>query len=136
MDSLPNRHDIHKYVEGLAPGTRVVWIPNGALGTIQTDKSILWDDGHHLTRREMTDNHALLIFSHAEKDRMSTASFNRVKCLQRGCKLKKWNSSECKEQVLEPLCPLAILTDPETVEIEPLRRRKARSVRTKPALSA
>ena len=122
MDSLYNRRSIRRLVDSLAPGTRVVWIANGTLGTVQPDKTILWDDGHHMTHKQMNDSHALLIYSEAEKRHLQEMLSTRLGCVQRGCTLVRWDATKCKEEVPERLCPLAIISEPEPSSI--LGRRK------------
>jgi hypothetical protein len=122
MESLCNRRKIRKLVDSLGPGTRVVWIANGTLGTVQPDKTILWDNGHHMTHKQMNDSHALLIHSEEEKHRLQEALLTRLGCVQRGCTLVRWDAKSCKEGVSERLCPLAILSEPESPSV--IGRRK------------
>jgi hypothetical protein len=117
------RHSIREFVENLGAGTRVVWIPNGSMGTVQPDHTILWDDGHHMTRSQMSDTHTLLIHSETERRKVTQALENRLKCLKQGCTLMRWNGSDCKEGKAEELCPLAILTEGE-VHLDAHRRRR------------
>ena len=118
-----SRHNIREFVEGLGAGTRVVWIPNGSMGTVQPDHTILWDDGHHMTRSQMSDSHALLIHSEAERRQITQALENRLRCLKQGCTLIRWSASMCKEHSAEELCPLGIISDAD-VHIEQYRRRR------------
>ena len=127
MESLNNRRSIRGLVDSLSPGTRVVWIANGTLGTIQPDRTILWDDGHHMTQKQMNDSHALLIFSEAERQRLQEALSTRLDCVQRGCTLVSWDPSKCKEEAPERLCPLAVISDSEPSTILGRRRRTAKS---------
>src|ERR1035441_10537508 len=73
MQSRPTRHSIREFVDSLEPGNRVIWIANGTAGTVTLDKTILWDNGHHMTHKQMRDHHALLIHSEAEKRRLQEA---------------------------------------------------------------
>jgi hypothetical protein len=130
MESSSNPRCIRKLVDSLGPGTRVVWIANGTLGTVQPDKTILWDDGHHMTHKQMNDAHALLIYSEAEKRRMQETLSTRLDCVQRGCKLVRWDASGCKEKVPERLCPLAIISEPESPSVIGRRKHHMKSVRT------
>jgi len=61
MRSLHNQNKTHQFVDSLEVGTRVVWIANGSEGTVQADRSILWDDGYHMTRERMQAGDLLLI---------------------------------------------------------------------------
>jgi hypothetical protein len=129
MESRPNRHSIREFVDSLAPGSRVIWIANGAMGTIQPDKTILWDDGHHLTHKQMNNTHALLIHSEAEKITLQEALASRVSCLRRGCTLVRWEAAGCKEGLAERVCPLAVLSEPEIPPVTAHRRRHPKSAR-------
>jgi len=71
MRSLHNQNKTREFVDGLEAGTRVVWIANGSEGTVQPDKSILWDDGFHMTHERMQAGDLLLI--HNPKDRKRAA---------------------------------------------------------------
>jgi hypothetical protein len=108
-----NRHSIRAFVNSLETGTRVVWIANGATGTIQADKTILWDNGHHMTHKQMSDSHSLLIHSETERALLREALDNRRKCLKLGCTLARWDASMCIKDVPEKLCPLAVISEPE-----------------------
>jgi len=66
MKTPSGHHSVRHLVESLSPGTRVVWIANSTGGTVQPDKTILWDDGSHMTHQQMRSSHALLIHSEAE----------------------------------------------------------------------
>jgi hypothetical protein len=120
METRPSRHTIREFVDNLAAGTRVIWIANGTAGTVTPDKTIVWDDGHHMTRKEMRDHHALLIHSETEKRRLQEALATRLGCLKRGCTLVHWDDERYHEELPERLCPLAILTEPE---LKPVPRR-------------
>lgn len=121
----PAKQSILEFVDALATGTRVIWIANGAAGTVQPDKSILWDDGYHMTRKDMRDQHALLIHSEAEKKQLRRALETRLKCLRSGCKLVHWDDDTYQNELPERLCPLAVLTVPR----EPPPKRAARPQR-------
>jgi hypothetical protein len=115
-------------VESLSPGTRVVWIANSTGGTVQPDKTILWDDGSHMTHQQMRSSHALLIHSEAEWLSLNQTLSSMAKCLQCGCTLQRWDSNNCKADRPEKLCPLAVLADPEPSPPH-MRRRSMRSAR-------
>ena len=108
-----SRHSIRAFVDSLETGTRVVWIANGTTGTVQPDKTILWDDGHHMTHKQMKDTHALLIHSEAERALLQEALDRRVNCLKLGCTLVPWDTSECEKDVHAKLCPLAVISESE-----------------------
>ena len=105
-------HTIQEFVDALNPATRVIWVANGVAGTVQPDKTILWDDGHHMTRKDMRDHHALLIHSEAERKRLRAALDSRLKCLKAGCKLIHWDDEGYYDGQPERLCPVAVLTAP------------------------
>lgn len=113
MKLQANRHSIRAFVDSLETGTRVVWIASGTTGTVQPDKSIMWDNGHHMTHKQMNDSHALLIHSEAERALLQKALDSRRNCLKLGCTLARWNTSKCKKDVQEKLCPLAVISEPE-----------------------
>ena len=115
--SKPN---IQEYVDALATGTRVIWIPDGATGTVQQDKTILWDNGHHMTRKEMKEHHTLVIHSESERRELHRALESRLKCLKAGCKLLHWDDDRYYDEATEHLCPVAVLMVPNS-------RRKART---------
>jgi len=123
-----SKHTIQEFVDTLNPGTRVIWVANGTAGSVQPDKTIVWDDGHHMTRQEMKDHHALLIHSEAERQQLRKALDSRLKCLKAGCKLVHWDD-EGYQDATKQICPIAVLTVP----VEPVRqhphasRRKASS---------
>jgi hypothetical protein len=125
-----SRHSIREFVDSLDPGSRVVWIANGAMGTIREDKSIMWDDGHHMTRQQMNDNHVLLIHSETERARFQKVLASRANCLKRGCTLVQWDDARCKEGLPERLCPLAVISEPEFHPIiDRSRKRRLKSAR-------
>jgi hypothetical protein len=72
----------------------------------------MWDDGHHMTHKQMNDTHALLIHSEAERALLQKSLAERVNCLKRGCTLVRWDASGCKKDVLEIFCPLAVISEP------------------------
>ena len=108
----PQKQTILEFVDALTSGTRVIWIANGICGTVQPDRTILWDDGNHMTRQQMKDHHALLIHSEAERKQLHRALDSRLKCLKAGCKLVHWDDDGYNEEVSERLCPVAVLTVP------------------------
>jgi len=118
------KHSIQEFVDALDPGTRVIWIANGIAGTVQPDRTILWDDGHHMTRREMKDHHALLIHSEAERQQLRKVLESRLQCLKSGCNLVHWDDEGYEEESLERLCPVAVLHVPKP---EGRPRSKARN---------
>lgn len=118
------KHTIQEFVDALDPGTRVIWIANGVAGTVQPDRTILWDDGHHMTRREMKDHHALLIHSEAERQQLRKVLESRLQCLKSGCNLVHWDDENYEEESLERLCPVAVLHVPKS---EGRRRSKPSS---------
>ena len=107
-------HSVQQFVDNLAPGTRVIWIANGTAGTVQPDHTIVWDNGHHMTRKEMKDHHALLIHSEAERRDLHRALESRLKCLKSGCKLLHWDDDGFDHGLPERLCPVAVLTAPRS----------------------
>jgi hypothetical protein len=109
-----SKPSIREFVDGLAPGTRVIWIADGAAGTVQPDKTILWDNGHHMTRKEMRDHHALLIHSESERRQLIRALDSRLKCLKNGCTLVHWDDETYRSELPERLCPIAVLTVPSS----------------------
>jgi hypothetical protein len=108
-----SKHTIQEFVDTLDPGTRVIWVANGAAGTVQPDKTIVWDDGHHMTRKAMKDHHALLIHSEAERKQLHKALDSRLQCLKAGCNLVHWDDENYDEAV-ERLCPVAVLNVPKS----------------------
>jgi hypothetical protein len=117
-----SRHSIREFVNSLESGTRVIWVANGTTGTVQSDKTILWDNGHHLTHKHMRDHHALLIHSEAEKRCLQNALAKRLSCLKRGCTLVHWDDEGYTKEMPERLCPLAILSKPELHPLASQRR--------------
>jgi hypothetical protein len=99
------------------------------MGTIQPDKTILWDDGHHMTHKQMNNTHALLIHSEAEKQTLQEALASRVSCLKRGCTLVRWEAAGCKEGLIERICPLAVLSEPEILPVTSHRKHLVKSAR-------
>lgn len=129
MESRTSRHNIREFVDSLLPGSRVIWIANRVMGTVQPDQSILWDDGHHMTRQQMNDSHTLLIHSEAERILLQDALARRVNCLKSGCTLVHWDDANCKEVLPEQLCPLALISEPENPSVSGRRKRPLRSAR-------
>jgi len=119
------KHTIQEFVDALDPGTRVIWIANGVAGTVQPDRTILWDDGHHMTRREMKDHHALLIHSEDERQQLRKVLESRLQCLKSGCNLVHWDDEGYEEESLERLCPVAVLHVPKS-ESQPRSKRSSR----------
>jgi hypothetical protein len=119
------KHTIQEFVDALDPGTRVIWIANGVAGTVQPDRTILWDDGHHMTRREMKDHHALLIHSEDERQQLRKVLESRLQCLKSGCNLVHWDDEGYEEESLERLCPVAVLHVPKS-EGQPRSKRSSR----------
>ena len=74
MRSLHNQNKTHEFVDGLEVGTRVVWIANGSEGIVQPDKTILWDDGYHMTRERMQSGDLLLIRNPKDPKRVAILS--------------------------------------------------------------
>ena len=74
MRSLHNQNKTHQFVDSLEVGTRVVWIANGSEGTVQADRSILWDDGYHMTRERMQAGDLLLIRNPRNRKRVAITS--------------------------------------------------------------
>ena len=109
-----SKPSIREFVDGLTAGTRVIWIANGTAGTVQADKTILWDNGHHMTRTEMRDHHALLIHSESELRELRRALDSRLKCLKNGCTLVHWDDERYQSELPERLCPIAVLTVPKS----------------------
>ena len=109
-----SRPSIREFVDGLAPGTRVIWIANGTAGTVQTDRTILWDNGHRMTRKEMKEHHALLIHSESERRELRRALDSRLKCLKNGCTLVHWDDDKYQSELPDRLCPIAVLTVPKS----------------------
>jgi hypothetical protein len=123
------RKTIQEFVDALDPGTRVIWIANGAAGIVLPDKTIRWDDGHHMTRKDMRDHHALLIHSEAERKRLHEALDSRLKCLKSGCQLIHWDDEGYDDDHPERLCPVAVLT----VAKSPSKARSKDARRNTPA---
>lgn len=127
---MPLRHrkrSIQEFVDALDPGTRVIWIANGVAGTVQPDRTILWDDGHHMTRREMKDHHALLIHSEAERQQLRKVLESRLQCLKSGCNLVHWDDEGYEQESLERLCPVAVLHVPKSPGRPPRPKASARA---------
>jgi hypothetical protein len=129
MESRSSRHSIREFVNSLEAGTRVIWIANGTPGTVQPDKTILWDDGHHMTHKQMRDAHALLIHSEAERRHLQEVLSGRLNCLKRGGTLISWDAGDGKEGLPECLCPLAILPESESHSVMGRRRHHMKAAR-------
>ncbi len=129
----PNRHDVRAFVESLAAGTRVIWIANGTRGTVQADKSIWWDDGSHMTRRQLSDTHALLIHSEEEWQRMKDSLTSQELCVRCGCTVERYEVSAKKGQDHAEVCPIALLADPDPSPVPARRGMVAQAVRLAPA---
>jgi hypothetical protein len=129
MKPLPNRHNVREFVESLEVGSRVIWIANSARGTVQPDKTILWDDGTHMTHKQMNHSHALLIHSEAEWLGLRAALTSMTSCVQPSCTLQSWDDRKCKLNRPEKLCPLGVLPPPNTEPLPPVRRRAVRALR-------
>jgi hypothetical protein len=129
MPTAHDPHNVREFVKNLAAGTRVIWIANGAKGTVQADKAIQWDDGSRMTHRQMNHSHALLIHSEAEWRRMNESLSSIVNCFRCGGTVERWDASGRKGERPEKICPLAVLSDPEA-GMAPLRGwRRAGAVR-------
>ena len=129
----PNRHDVRAFVESLAAGTRVIWIANGTRGTVQPDKSIWWDDGSHMTRRQLSDTHALLIHSEEEWQRMKDSLTSQELCVRCGCTVERYEVSAKKGEAHAEVCPIALLADPDPGPAPARRGMVAQAVRLAPA---
>ena len=129
----PNRHDVRAFVESLAAGTRVIWIANGTRGTVQADKSIWWDDGSHMTRRQLSDTHALLIHSEEEWQRMKDSLTSKELCVRCGCSVELYEAPAKKGKDRGEVCPIALLADPDPGPAPARRGMVAQAVRLAPA---
>ena len=114
MPIRSSKPNIQQFVDSLAPGTRVIWVANGTAGTVQSDKTILWDNGHRMTRKEMKEHHALLIHSESERRELRRALDSRLKCLKNGCTLVHWDDDRYQSELPDRLCPIAVLTVPKS----------------------
>jgi hypothetical protein len=130
MESRSSRKRIRQFVAGLAPGSRVIWIANGAMGTIQPDQTILWDDGHHMTHTQMNDTHALLIHSEVESRSRQQATDTRAMCVKNGCTQTHWRAEDCKEGIPEQFCPLAAVPELDIPSLTGRRKHPVRATRT------
>lgn len=129
MESHTSIHSIRKFVDSLEPGTRVVWIANGTLGTVQSDKTILWDNGHQMTHSQMKDTHMLLIRNAAEKKLIQDAFARLTVCKKSGCTLLHWEGKGCNGDTTEEFCPLAIVPEPEIPSAVGRRRHHMKAAR-------
>jgi hypothetical protein len=82
-----------------------------------------------MSHRAMNESHALLIRSEAEWLNLNHSLAEMLECLHCGCTLSRWDAAGCKAKHPEKLCPLGVLSDPETSPPH-MRRRTARPVRT------
>ena len=114
MPIRSSKPNIQQFVDSLAPGTRVIWVANGTPGTVQSDKTILWDNGHRMTRKELKEHHALLIHSESERRQLRRALDSRLKCLKAGCDLIHWDDERYDSAASDRLCPIAVLTVPKS----------------------
>jgi hypothetical protein len=114
MPTQSDPHNVRQFVENLAAGTRVIWIANGTKGTVQPDKTILWDNGSSMTSSQMSHSHALLIHSESEWQQMQSSLNSLMKCLRCGCTLQRWDARGRKNDRPEELCPIAVLSDPDS----------------------
>lgn len=105
------RHLVDRFLAGLTPGNRVVWSASGAKGTVQTDKSIVWDDGTRLAAGDVTASHRVLIHNEPQWLRVHDALQNLFKCIRRGCTLARWERGGCPTECPEELCPLEVLSE-------------------------
>jgi hypothetical protein len=110
MEPLPDRYAVRKFVEGLEAGARVIWIATGEKGTVQPDKSILWDDGSRMTTDQMTSSHSVLIHREPEWLRMHDALATMLDCVKSGCGLERWADGDCTKKLPQELCPLPALS--------------------------
>jgi hypothetical protein len=104
--------NICEFVDTLTPGTRVIWVADGTAGTVQPDRSVLWDCGRHMTRNELKSQHAILVHSQEERRQLHAALEARLKCLKSHCKLVHWDDDGYDGERPERLCPLAVLSVP------------------------
>jgi hypothetical protein len=129
MQTRTDPHNVREFVENLAAGTRVIWIPNGTKGTVQPDKAILWDDGSYMTQKQLNDSHALLIQSEQEWWRVQSSLTSILSCLRCGCTLQRWDTPGRKNDRPEEICPIAVLSDPDASSIAARPRLTSGSVR-------
>ena len=111
MEPLPDRYAVRKFVEGLESGTRVIWIATGEKGTVQPDKSILWDDGSRMTTDQMTHSHSVLIHREPEWRRVHDALATMLDCVKSGCASDRWDDATCKKKLPREACPLHVLKE-------------------------
>jgi hypothetical protein len=123
MGPLTPRQTVRDFVEKLEPRTRVIWIANGARGTVQLDKTILWDDGSRMNHRQMSACQDVLINSEAEWYRLHDTLTIMVNCLGCGCTLRRWDAAGCKTGRTQISCPLEVLPDSGTPTAIPFRPR-------------
>lgn len=113
MESSGARRSVISVVDRLQPGTRVIWVASSMLGTVQPDKSILWDDGSRLPRAEMEEVHGLLLHSEKEWKSLRTSLASMLECLRCGCTVQRWDPSECKTHRPQEVCPVGVLSQEE-----------------------
>jgi hypothetical protein len=82
-----------------------------------------------MTPKQMNHAHALLIHSEAEWQQMQQSLNSIMKCLRCGCTLQRWDASGRKKDHPEELCPIAVLSDPDSLPIRAKPRPIAGSVR-------
>jgi hypothetical protein len=111
MEPLSDRYAVRRFVEGLEAGARVIWIATGEKGTVQPDKSILWDDGTRMTTSQMTHSHSVLIHREPEWLRVHDALASMLDCVKSGCKLDRWDEAGCRKKLPRELCPLPVLKE-------------------------
>ncbi len=111
MESQPDRYAVRKFLKSLDAGARVIWTATGAKGTVQPDKSILWDDGTHIATQQMTESHSVLIHREPEWQRVHDALASMLECVKSGCTLDRWDDANCKRKQPGERCPLAVLSE-------------------------
>jgi hypothetical protein len=124
MGPFSPRQTVRDFVEKLEPRTRVIWIANGARGTVQPDRTIRWDDGSRMNHRQMADCPGVLINSETEWYRLHDTHSTMVHCIGRGCALRRWDAAGCKAGRTQISCPLEVfLPDSDTPPAMPVRGR-------------
>jgi hypothetical protein len=124
MRPLSSRQSVRDFVENLEPRTRVIWIANGARGTVQPDKTLRWDDGSTMNHRQMADCPALLINSEAEWYRLHDTLTIMTNCIGCGCTLRRWDAAGCKAGRTQMSCPLEVLPDSDLPPAMPVRQQR------------
>lgn len=125
MDPIGRRQTVRDFVETLEPRTRVIWIANGARGTVQPDKTLRWDDGTVMDQRQMSNCPAVLINSEAGWYRMDETLTTMVQCIRSGCTLRRWDAACCKAGRSQDACPLEVLPASELAPRMPARQVRA-----------